>query len=213
MSTLRTAPPADATGLDEPRSARHAHLLRHTYRVLVEQGLRRLSLQRVADRAGVSKGILLYYFGTKENLVLATMRWVLARVARRIHTAVHRAPTAEAKVAAMVDAIFVDPRANRDFYLVFLDLLGAAARHDRFDELSATFRGIVDAAYAHIIEEGLREGVFQVPDVAAAASVVRAIVDGLFLQWLQEPDWEARHASTRERCLQAVLGYLRGAPR
>lgn len=213
MSTLRTAPAPGAAGLEEPRTARHAHLLRHTYRVLVEQGLRQLSLQRVADRAGVSKGILLYYFGTKENLILAAMRWVLARVARRIHTAVHRAPTAEEKVAAMIDAIFVDPKANRDFYLVFLDLLGAAARQDRFDELSTTFRSIVDAAYAHIIEEGVRAGVFRAPEVAEAASVVRAIVDGLFLQWLQEPDWEARHALTRERCRQAVLGYLRGAPR
>jgi len=186
------------------------HLLRCTYQVLAESGLRHLSLQRVASRAGVSKGILLYYFGSKENLVLATLRWVLARVARRIFSAIRRARTAQEKIQATIDAIFVDPQANRDFYLVYTDLLSSAARQHRFQELSATFRGIVDAVYGQIIQEGVQEGAFRVRDVQEAAAVMRALVDGLFLQWLQEPDPAATHAQTRERCKHALFTYLRG---
>ncbi|GBD30247.1 HTH-type transcriptional regulator BetI [bacterium HR32] len=198
------------TALEEDLSPKQQHLLRCTYQVLAEGGLRHLSLQRVADRAEVSKGILLYYFGTKEKLVLATLRWVLARVARRIHAAVQRARTAEEKVHATVDAIFVDPKANRDFYLVYMDLLASAARQHTFQELSATFRDIVDAAYGQIIGEGVREGAFRVRDVQEAAAVMRALVDGLFLQWLQEPDPGATHRQVRERCKHAIFTYLRG---
>jgi len=197
--------------LEAQLSPKQEHLLRCTYQVLAEGGLRGLSLQRVADRAQVSKGILLYYFGTKENLVLATLRWVLARVARRIYAAVRRARTPEEKIQATIDAIFVDPKANRDFYLVYTDLLSSAARQHRFQELSATFRGIVDAVYGQIIEEGVRAGAFRVRDVQEAAAVMRALVDGLFLQWLQEPDPEATHAQTRERCKHALFTYLRGS--
>ncbi len=196
--------------LEEELSPKRERLLRCTYQVLAEGGLRQLSLQRVADRAGVSKGILLYYFGTKENLVLATLRWVLARVARRIFSAVRRARSAEEKIRATIDAIFVDPKANRDFYLVYTDLLSSAARQHRFQELSSTFRGIVDAVYGQIIAEGVGEGAFRVRDVQEAAAVMRALVDGLFLQWLQEPDPEATYAQTRERCKHALFTYLRG---
>lgn len=191
-------------------SPKQEHLLRSTYQVLAEGGLQQLSLHRVASRAGVSKGILLYYFGSKENLVLATLRWVLARVARRIYAAVRRARTAEEKIQATIDAIFVDPQANRDFYLVYTDLLSSAARQHRFQELSATFRSIVDAVYGQIIQEGIQEGAFRVRDVQEAAAVTRALVDGLFLQWLQEPDPVATHAQTRERCKHALFTYLRG---
>lgn len=197
------------TALEEELSPKREHLLRCTYQVLADGGLHYLSLQKVANRAGVSKGILLYYFGTKENLVLATLRWVLARVARRIYAAVRKARSAEEKIQATIDAIFVDPKANRDFYLVYTDLLSSAARQHRFQELSSTFRGIVDAVYGQIIEEGVREGAFRVREVQEAAAVMRALVDGLFLQWLQEPDPDATYAQTRERCKHAVFTYLR----
>ncbi|MDQ7850586.1 MAG: TetR family transcriptional regulator C-terminal domain-containing protein [Armatimonadota bacterium] len=204
-------PPRGAAALDEPAfTEKHIRLLRSTYRAMAERGVKRLSLREAASAAGVSKGILLYYFGSKENLILSTMRWVLGRVARRIQNAVLPARSAEEKVAAMIDSIFVDPRANRDFYLVFMDLLTYAARLDRFDRLNATFRHIVNGAYAQLIAEGIREGVFRVGDAAEAAAVVRAMMDGLFLQWLEEPQWEALHPQVRELCKRAVLGYLRG---
>ncbi|MGQ0550981.1 MAG: helix-turn-helix domain-containing protein [Armatimonadota bacterium] len=203
-------PPGEPVTLDEQAlSKKQMHLLRSTYRVLAEKGLKELSLQHVADQAGVSKGILLYYFGSKENLILAAMRWVLGRVAERIRTAVFEARSAEEKVTAMLDAIFIDPKANRDFYLVFLDLLSTAARLDRFDEISATFRTTVNAVYAHIIEHGIEQGTFTITNANEAASVVRGIIDGLFLQWLQEADRDAIHERTRETCTRAVLAYLR----
>lgn len=197
--------PSDGQALTD----KHIHLLRSTYRVLAQRGLQQLSLQHVAAQAGVSKGILLYYFGSKENLILATMRWVLGRVAERIRSAVFKAATTEEKVTAMLDAIFIDPKANRDFYLVLLDLLSTAARLDRFDQINATFRTTVNAVYAHIIEQGIRQGTFHITDATEAAAVVRGIIDGLFLQWLQEADREALHARTRETCKRAVLAYLR----
>ncbi len=197
------------TALEEPSlTAKHIRLLRSTYRVMAEKGVKDLSLQHVANEAGVSKGILLYYFGSKENLILSTMRWVLGRVAGRIRSAVFHAASAEEKVAAMIDAIFIDPRANRDFYLVFNDLLSSAARLHKFDELSAAFRTIVNAVYEHIIDQGIQQGTFRIANAFEAASVVRAMIDGLFLQWLQESEWETLHPQLREVCKRAVLSYL-----
>ncbi len=65
----------------EALGPKEAHLIRSAYKVMGEKGLSHLSLQDVADEAGVSKAILPYYFESKENLILLTMRWVLARVA------------------------------------------------------------------------------------------------------------------------------------
>ncbi len=187
---------------------KQAHLIRSAYKVMGEKGLGHLSLQDVADDAGVSKAILPYYFESKENLILLTMRWVLARVAQRIREAIARADSAESKVSAMIDAIFVSEESNRRFYLVFFDFLGYAARNDRFADVGATFHEICNGLYAEVVRLGQEEGVFHRTDAREAATVVRALVDGLFTQWIQEKDWQNTHAEYRETCKRSVLAYL-----
>ncbi len=187
---------------------KQALLIRSAYQVMGKKGLSHLSLQDVADEAGVSKAILPYYFESKENLILLTMRWVLARVAQRIREAIAEANSAEAKVSAMLDAIFVSPESNRRFYLVFFDFLGYAARNDRFADVSATFHEICNGLYAEVVRLGQEEGIFSEGDACEAATVVRALVDGLFTQWIQDKDWEKTHAECREVCKRSVLAYL-----
>src|SRR5215217_9710674 len=192
----------------EALAPKQARLIRSAYKVMGEKGLRHLSLQDVADEAGVSKAILPYYFESKENLTLLTMRWVLARVAQRIREAIDGVETAEAKITAMLDAIFVSPESNRRFYLVFFDFLGYAARNDKFADVSATFHEICNGLYTEVIRLGQEEGVFHKRDAREAATVVRALVDGLFTQWVQDKNWKRTHPECREMCKRSVLTYL-----
>ena len=192
----------------EALSPKEAHLVRSAYKAMGQKGMGGLSLQDVADEAGVSKAILPYYFSSKENLILLTMRWVLARVAQRIREAIAEAEGAEAKAEAMIDAIFVGPESNRRFYLVFFDFLGYAARNDRFADVGATFHEICNGLYAEVVRLGQGEGVFNGTDAREAATVVRALVDGLFTQWIQDKGWEKSHAEYREVCKRSVLAYL-----
>jgi AcrR family transcriptional regulator len=188
-------------------------VVRAAYRLIASKGIERTTLQDIADAAGVSKALAVYYFKTKENILLAAIRWVLGRVAERMTGVVGSVEAPEDKVHAMVDAIFVDPRRNRDFYLAYTALIGEAARNERFNELNVTFRSIMNAAYAELIRSG--EGtVFTVDSVEEAAMGVRAIIDGFFLQWLEETDWLELHGRYKVMCANAILRYLgANAPR
>jgi len=198
--------------IDELGPAEEA-LVRAAYRLIASKGIERTTLQDITDAAGVSKALAVYYFKTKENLLLATIRWVLGRVAERMTGVVASVEAPEQKVHAMIDAIFVDPRRNRDFYLAYTALIGEAARNERFNELNVTFRSIMNAAYADLIRSGAGT-VFVVESVDEAAMGVRALIDGLFLQWLEESDWTALHGRYKAMCAAAILRYLgvAGAP-
>lgn len=193
----------------EALAPKQAHLIRSAYKVMGEKGVHRLSLQDVADEAGVSKAILPYYFDSKKNLILLTMRWVLARVAQRIREAISEAESSEDKISAMIDTIFVGPDSNRRFYLVFFDFLGYAARDDKFSDVGTTFHEICNGLYAEAISFGQNEEVFRAGNEQEAATVVRAIVDGLFTQWVQDKNWRRSHEEYREICKRSVLFYLR----
>jgi len=197
--------------LDHDLSPKQIHLIRTTYQAISEQGVHRVSLQEIADRAEVSKGIILYHFTTKDQLLLRTMEWVLARNAERIREAIAGEESPRRQVLVMIDVIFLDPDANKRFYLTYLDLLDHAARLAEFERLSATFRSIINALYADVIRNGVADGIFSVADVEEAATTMRGIIDGLFLQWLQEEDWKGAHGRYQAYCERAILSYL-GAP-
>jgi AcrR family transcriptional regulator len=185
-------------------------LVRAAYRLIASKGIERTTLQDIADAAGVSKALAVYYFKTKENLLLAAIRWVLGRVAERMTGVVGSVEAPEEKVQAMIDAIFVDPRRNRDFYLAYTALIGEAARNERFNELNVTFQSIMNAAYADVIKAG-QGTVFSVDSVEEAAMGMRALIDGLFMQWLEETDWTGLHGQYKETCARALLRYLGAA--
>lgn len=195
--------------LQQDMSPKQSHLIRTTYQAISEKGSHRVSLQEIADRAGVSKGIILYHFTTKDRLMLKTMEWVLQRNAELIRDAIATETSPKRQVLVMIEVIFRDPDANRRFYLTYLDILDHAARMDEFSRLNATFRSIVNSLYADVIRSGVSQGEFRVDDVDEAAYTLRAIVDGLFLQWLQETNWRDLHPRYREMCERAVLTYLR----
>ena len=197
-------PGAFAAGLSE----REVQLVRSTYRVMVRQGSHRLSLQDIAIDAGVSKGLLLYHFKTKDNLLLATMRWALERTAFRIREAIAGSEDAPAALSALIDAVFVGAQANRDFHLFYLDLVEHAARIAAYEELPHLMRTVINRLYGQVIQRGVDEGVFHVNDIDAAASVMRAQIEGTFLQWMQTDDWQDSHAQARDDCHQALLRLM-----
>lgn len=193
--------------LEQP-SARRVELLRLSYRLIATKGMHRMTLQDVADAAGMSKANVVYYFKTKEDLVLMTMRWVLGTVADRVVEATASASGREDKIRAMLDVIFVDPQRNRTFYAVYAELIAHASRNARFAAVNAWFREIVTGQYAEVIRSTGRESAAEAEETGM---LMRALIDGLFIQWLEEDDWVEQHDRYKDLCLRSVLAVAGGA--
>lgn len=200
----------DGVGLPSTvdRSNREMEIIRSAYRTMARAGSHRISLREVADEAGVSKALLLYHFGTREALVFAAMKWALERTEVRIRGGLDSSTRPRDQVTALIDAIFVEPEANREFYLFYLDLIEHASRSPGFGALSETLEEIINGLFAEVIADGVSEGVFAVDDVDVAARHMRALIEGTFLQWIQTDDWRQSHARWKEDCRVALLGLL-----
>lgn len=188
-------------------SAREEELVRCAYKVMSRQGGHRLSIQDIADEAGVSKGLVLYHFKSKDRLFLTTMRWALVRTADRIRERMQGVNEPTERIAALVDAIFVDPDRNHAFTLVYLDLVEYAARVPSFGELADVTHEIINGLYAELIADGVQRGAFDVDDTDEAAAAMRAYIEGTLLTWLQD-DWRATHDRYRARCQTGLLRLL-----
>lgn len=182
--------------------------MRGTYGAIARLGTQQVSLRGIAKELGVSPALLIYHFGSKDNLLIETMHWALAGSVRRLQRQIAGIADPQEALRVSLSAVFVDARANRAFYLIYLDLVQYAVRHESFTQLAALLREHIDDSYATVIRQGVAAGVFEVHDVALAARQVRALVEGAFLQWLQTDDWEQTHAALQRDCYEAALRLL-----
>jgi len=58
---------------------RKPDILRHTYRLVAEEGLVGMSINKIARRMNVNPGIVMHYFKNKERLILALVDYMLER--------------------------------------------------------------------------------------------------------------------------------------
>src|SRR5438093_10999539 len=124
-------------------SAHEFKLVQGTYRVMARVGTQQLSLRRIAKELDVSPALLVYHFGSRENLLLETMHWALAGTVRRIRRKVGGIGDPEQALAALMDAVFLGPQENRDFHLIYMDLVQYAVREP-------SFTGLTELLHEHI---------------------------------------------------------------
>jgi TetR/AcrR family fatty acid metabolism transcriptional regulator len=192
---------------------RRLALLKAAFREVAEKGFSEVTLDDIARRAGVSKGVTLYYFDSKEDLFRELFGWLIDSIHARMREAVAAVEEPVAKVRALVALIFPSPSKNRAFFRAFVDFCGLAARREAFREVNERFYAGCREIDGGIVEDGMRRGVFVVRDAKDAGSTMRAIFDGLMMQWLSEKDPEAAFGAYRERCEREILNYLLpGAP-
>ncbi|WP_018655376.1 TetR/AcrR family transcriptional regulator [Actinomadura flavalba] len=160
--------------------------------LLSEQGTQALTLAAVAERAGVSKGGLLYHFPNKETLVGALVERVITDFDELIESFVDDTPGAYTR--AYVRATF--------------EILTGEARAYR--RWSAIMAAATDPALAAPLNEAMRRWHGRTepgPDPLASA-IVRLAAEGLWEVVSHAPGLydEAQFTALRERMLRLLDG-------
>ncbi len=98
----------------KPPGLVHRPLLDHAARLAVEQGLAGVTVQAVADAAGVTKGGLLHHFPSKQALIDAVFADLLDALDRQLDARIAADPEPRgAFTRAYLDSVFdIEPEAN-----------------------------------------------------------------------------------------------------
>lgn len=170
-----------------PPAARRGEFLDQALAMFGERGFNGLTIQSLAERCGISNAGLLYYFGSKDELLLAVldeldlrereaMEPLVAAAERGTGGAATTLESVRNLLATMLARQIQTPTTTR-----FLLVLRAEATdrehiaHDWFRERDRL---------AHELFDALLKGL--VPDSAETARNLTALMQGLGLQWLRE---------------------------
>ena len=156
---------------------------------VAKRGTAGSTFEHVAREAGVSRGLLHYYFGTKERLLVEVVRRDAEIRINRLDEPLARAKTVDdvidVLVASLTDIIENDP----GFFLLLFELFSAGRRNPDIQlELGLLFDR-TRSHVAEILKTKERENVLDLRyDAEAVVSFLFAVGDGFALQALSDPE-------------------------
>jgi AcrR family transcriptional regulator len=153
------------------------------------------TFDHVAQEAGVSRGLLHYYFGSKERLLVEVVRHDADLRAHALEERLRDAHSLDAIVQALVWGLEQFVAEDAGSRALIHELLSAARRNEEIrDELAALYRR-VRAEVAEILVEKEREGIVRLrSDGEAVVSIFLALADGLEVQLTSDLDWASSPA-------------------
>jgi AcrR family transcriptional regulator len=149
------------------------------------------TFDHVAQEAGVSRGLLHYYFGSKERLLVEVVR-------RDADVRMHRLEEQLAGAGSLDAIVDVLVRQLEDFVAdetphAIIHELFSVSRHNEEvrEELAELYRKTRGQA-ADMLRAKQAAGVIELRgDAEAVASILFALGDGMELQLVSDPDWDS----------------------
>lgn len=185
------AEPAPAT---ENNEARRIQMLRAAAELICERGFSETRISDVAKRAGVSSALVIYYFGTRDRLLVDALRYSEESFYEAAERMLSEVPSLRDRLSLLIQWTCV-PEAENEIpgaWGLWFDLWAQAFRHDEVKagrvELDARWRRmIVDAVESAELESEV--------DARMFALEFSALLDGLSIQVaLEDPEVDSKVA-------------------
>jgi AcrR family transcriptional regulator len=203
VTAATPSPRARSRSRLSPDQRRH-QLLEIGVRLLTDRSLEELSIDTLAEEAGISRGLLYHYFGGKQGYLEAVVQHAADELYRRT------APPAEGEpldrllgsITGYVDYVIE----NQDAYRSLLK--SAAGSNEALRAIyETTFSALADRFFT------ADTGTFDLPDTPAVRLVIhawQAMVEDLVLTWCEDPAGLTREDLLRltTSALPDLVGHL-----
>lgn len=146
--------------------------------MIAERGLEKLTMAALGREVGMSSGHLLYYFGSKDELLLRTLEWSESRLGAGRARLLAAGGSARRRLDAYVD-LYV-PDGHRDpHWTLWLEVWNRSQNaDDDARDRQAAIEGAWHRDLVALIAEGVSRGEFRPVDADRFATRLRALLDG-----------------------------------
>jgi AcrR family transcriptional regulator len=171
------------------------------------RGIAGSTFDQVARAAGVSRGLLHYYFGTKERLLVEVVRREADVRIEQLELQIASATSAEDVLTALVESFEDFLREPPADVAIFYELMTLAQRNDDIASELAELGRRTRSHLAQALRSADEAGILQLgAEADVVATFLFALADGVAVRRLSEPDLDI--APMAELVVAAGRGVL-----
>lgn len=202
---MTPASAAQTTSREEQKQQTRHRLLETTIDIIADEGFSGVTMAKVAERAGLSRGIGNFHFQTKDQLLLEAFRMLYREHAEAWQEAISDASSPPAlRLVTLIETLLSPPIADHRKLAVWLAFWGVAPHRRTYLEICTAG----DRAYEEAVA-GLLRQLSPAADEICGLSLrtisvaLTGMIDGAHLQYLIAPG-----RLTPEEAIRACLAYL-----
>ncbi|MEP2030294.1 MAG: transcriptional regulator BetI [Paracoccaceae bacterium] len=186
------------------RSIRRAELSRAAFEAVVRYGLRKTTLEKVGDIAGVSKGVVLHHFKDKSALLEAVFRRSNSLLSESVVELYRYAETPYERLWAIVVANFFETIFNRRVCQAWVSLISEVPHNEKCQRIQIANNERIRSNLKHELGHFLSED-----ETEWAARHLGVLIDGIWVRAGLSPEPQTSEAaiSEMEYAISKLLPY------
>jgi TetR/AcrR family transcriptional repressor of bet genes len=178
---------------------RRKELRQAAFEVLQQEGMAGATLEKVATHAGASKGIVLHYFRSKQELFEHAMREANLSLSEAVSARLKRATTPYERLEAIIEGNFEERFFRPSICHAWLSLCAEVPREPQLARIQkvihSRMRSNLMSALVHLLPRS---------ECEAVALAITALIDGLWLRAGLQSE-----GLTRDMALNQMREYLK----
>lgn len=184
--------PVPAESLSFAETARRAQIVDCAINTIAELGFAKASVDQIAKRAGVSKGVITYHFPNKEEIVDAVIEKVVAAGRTYMEPRIRAETSAAGRLRAYIesDLEFID--AHRKPLIALVEIAMSARRADGSLVIGPESLARRAAALEGLLRAGQRSGEFRRFNTRVMALTIIQAIDGVPPLLAREPNLDVK---------------------
>ncbi|HOR94200.1 MAG TPA: TetR/AcrR family transcriptional regulator [Spirochaetota bacterium] len=167
---------------------RRLQLTAAAYNVVSKKGYYNFTIKDIADEAGMSAGLVHYYFKNKQDLLLNLLRQINTNIRLALQNDL-------ANIEDPVDklSVFILRACNliieeKNYFYVLLDFWTQLNHNERMRKAIQKLYQSYRKVCSDILNEGIIKGKIKQIDVIYTATMIVSMVQGLIIQYVIEPE-------------------------
>jgi AcrR family transcriptional regulator len=186
---------------------RRAQLTAAAYKVVAQKGYNDFTIKDIAVEAGLSTGLVHYYFKNKEDLLFKLLKEMNANLRDSLKKVLGELTEPRDKLMAFCDEAFALVEREKAYFYVLIDFWAQINHHARIRQANVRLFKSYREEIAAIIQEGVAKGVFMVENVHLTSVIIIALIQGTIIQYAI--DGEAfNYSEIKEQIKEQILSKI-----
>ncbi len=179
---------SEKNGKEDVIATRRNQLTRAAYRVVGEKGYYNITVKDIAREAGLSTGLVHYYFKDKQELLLNLLKEMNRDLRLYLDRALDRSRDPEEKLGIYLDQAFELVIREKDYISILFDFWTQISRNQRMRKANTRLFQSYRDRCAGILREGVESGSFREIDIDYTTAYIVSLMQGMIIQYVIDND-------------------------
>lgn len=187
---------------------RRSQLTGAAYKVVAQKGYNDFTIKDIAEEAGLSTGLVHYYFKNKEDLLFKLLKEMNTNLRDNLKKALTDLSEPKDKLMAFCDEAFELVDKEKAYFYVLIDFWAQMNHDNRIRQANVKLFQSYRDEISTIIGEGIAKGVFTAMDVKFTSVVIISLIQGTIIQYVIDNgafDYRELKEKIKQQILSKVL--------